>query len=87
MTEMMAMTKPTTNGDKPLPKRSGPKTLLPATWLERTVRIEYIDAFGEGQKTSGKLLDLCPTGPVLGIGGARTVLAWDRLVLVELREV
>jgi hypothetical protein len=32
------------------------------------------------------LLDLCPAGPVLGIGGAKTVICWDSLRLLELVE-
>jgi hypothetical protein len=28
----------------------------------------------------------CPAGPVLNIGGAKTLLSWDRLVLCELVE-
>jgi hypothetical protein len=33
-----------------------------------------------------RLLDLYPAGPVLNIGGAKTLLSWDRLVLCELVE-
>jgi hypothetical protein len=32
------------------------------------------------------LRDLYPAGPVLNIGGAKTLLSWDRLVLCELVE-
>ena len=42
--------------------------------------------YGSGQQTSGVLLDFYPTGPVLSIGGAKTLLPWDRLVLCELVE-
>ena len=42
--------------------------------------------YGSGQQTSGTLLDLYPAGPVLNIGGAKTLLSWDRLVLCELVE-
>jgi hypothetical protein len=73
-------------GSIPLPKRSAPKGLLPSTWLERTLKLEYVDGFGVGQATSGILLDLYPAGPVLNIGGAKTLLSWDRLVLCELVE-
>jgi hypothetical protein len=58
----------------------------PSTWLERTLKLEYVDSFGVGQATSGTLLDLYPAGPVLNIGGAKTLLSWDRLVLCELVE-
>ncbi len=81
-----AMTKPTTNGEAPLPKRAGPKALLPSTWLERTLKLEYVDCFGAGVATSGTLLDLYPAGPVLNVAGAKTLICWERLVLCELVE-
>jgi hypothetical protein len=81
-----AMTRPDANGTPALPKRAGPKGLLPSTWLERTLKLEYVDGFGVGQETSGTLLDLYPAGPVLNIGGTKTLLSWDRLVLCELVE-
>jgi hypothetical protein len=87
LTELLeAMTAPTTDGQPSLPKRSGPKTLLPSTWLERTLRVSYVDCRGAGQETSGTLLDLYPAGPVLSVGGAKTLISWDRLVLCELVE-
>ncbi|MDP9475641.1 MAG: hypothetical protein M3R38_08125 [Actinomycetota bacterium] len=87
MTEILeAMTKPDVNGTPALPKRAGPKGLLPSTWLARTLKLEYVDAFGVGQATSGILLDLYPAGPVLSMGGAKTLICWERLVLCELVE-
>ena len=87
MTEILdAMTRPDAEGTPSLPKRSRPKGLLPSTWLERTLKLEYVDGFGVGQATSGTLLDLYPVGPVLNIDGAKTLLSWDRLVLCELVE-
>jgi hypothetical protein len=81
-----AMTAPTVDGQPSLPKRTGPKGLLPSTWLERTLKLEYVDSFGVGQATSGTLLDLYPAGPILNVGGAKTMISWDRLVLCELVE-
>ena len=81
-----AMTKPDSNGTPSLPKGAGPKGLLPSTWLERTLKLEYVDGFGAGVETSGVLLDFFPAGPVLNIGGVRTLLSWDRLVLAQLVE-
>ncbi len=91
MTEQMAvnMSAPDKNGTSQglaLPKRSAPKGLLPSTWLERTLRVQYVDAYGGGQETSGVLLDLYPAGCVLNIKGAKTLLCWERLVLCELVE-
>jgi hypothetical protein len=81
-----AMTRPDVNGTPALPKRSAPKGLLPSTWLERTLKLEYVDGFGAGVEASGVLLDFFPAGPVLHIGGAKTLISWDRLVLCELVE-
>jgi hypothetical protein len=52
LTEILdAMTRPDVNGTPALPKRVGPKGLLPSTWLERTLKLEYVDGFGVGQET------------------------------------
>jgi len=67
-----AMTKPDSNGTPSLPKRAGPKGLLPSTWLERTLRLEYVDGFGTGVQASVVLLDFYPAGPVLHINGVKT---------------
>ena len=84
MTEILeAMTKPESNGTPALPKRSGPKGMLPSTWLERTLKVVYTDCYGMGVEASGVLLDYFPAGPILNIGGAKTLLSWDRLVLCE----
>jgi len=81
-----AMTRPTAAGTPALPKRNGPRGLLPSTWLERGLRVSYVDCYGAGQETSGTLLDLYPAGPVLNVAGAKTLISWDRLVLCELVE-
>ena len=87
MTEILeAMTRPTTNGEAPLPKRTGPKGLLPSTWLKRSLRVEYAGAMGEMREATATLLDTYPAGPVLNIGGAKTLISWDRFVLAELIE-
>jgi hypothetical protein len=85
VTEILdAMTRPDSNGTPTLPKPTRPKSLLPSTWLERTLKVEYMDGFGSGVQTSGTLLDLYSAGPVLGIGTTKTLISWDRLVLCEL---
>jgi hypothetical protein len=81
-----AMTKPNVNGAPSLPKRNAPKGMLPSTWLARTLRVQYLDAYGDGQETSGTLLDYFPAGPILDIRGAKTLISWDRLAVVELAE-
>ena len=86
MTEILdAMSAPDANGHIHA-KRVGPRGLLPSTWLERTLRISYVDAHGTGTETSGTLLDLLPFGMVVNIQGAKTVLSWDAVRVVELVE-
>ncbi len=85
MTEILeAMTRPDVNGTPALPKRAAPKGLLPSTWLERTLKVAYVDADGMGVETSGTLLDLYPFGPVLSLSGEKTALSWDCLRAVTL---
>ncbi len=77
------MVAPATNGEPLLPRRTGPRGLLPSTWLERALKIEYV-VCGELRHATGTLLDLYPTGPVINVGGARTLIAWDAVAVVEL---
>jgi hypothetical protein len=79
-----ALTKGSGWSDKPRPKRNGFKGMLPSTWLNRELRLEYRGADGNAQNTSGVLLDTYPAGPVLNVLGAKTLIGWDRLVLIEL---
>ena len=78
-----AMTRPDTNGDRPLRRANRPRGLLPSTWLERTLRLEHVVG-GEVRQTVGVLADLYPAGPVLTVGGARLLISWDTLATVEL---
>ena len=78
------LTTPSANGEKPLPRRIGTRSMLPSTWISRSLRVEYTDASGKAATTEGVLCDWCPAGPILLIAGARTVLAWERLCLIEL---
>ncbi len=77
-----AMSKPDGNGQVHA-KRGGPKGLLPSTWLSRALRLEYV-VCGELRQATGTLLDVYPAGPVLNAGGARTLIAWDTVAVVEL---
>ena len=87
MTDVLeAMTAPTVDGQPSLPKRAAPKGLLPSTWLERTLKLEYVDGFGAGVEAIGVLLDYFPAGPVLHIDGVKTLICWERLVLAQLVE-
>jgi len=68
----------------PLERRSGPRTLLPATWVGRTVRASYMGADGCGVESEGTLLDLYPFGVVMNLEGERAVIAWECLRVVTL---
>jgi hypothetical protein len=81
----MYMTAPDKNGTPPLPGRDGPKGLLPSTRLKRHLRLEYV-VCGKLRETTGTLLDIYPAGPVLNAGGARTLIAWEAVAVVELVE-
>ncbi len=66
------MTAPTTNGDRPLPRRVGTRSMLPSTWLSREIRIEYVGGDSAARETTGVLLDWCPVGMLVLIAGAKT---------------
>ena len=80
------MTAPTTNGDKPLARKVGVRTMLPSTWDDRTLRVAYVGAAGDARETTATFLDWTPVGMLLNIAGVKTLLAWERLVLCELQE-
>ncbi len=85
MTEILqAMTAPDVNGAPAVPKRNGARSMLPSTWIARSVRVSYVDVHGEGMESTGTLLDWCALGVILNLAGQRTVLAWDSLRAVVL---
>jgi hypothetical protein len=85
VTEETALyTVPKTNGDAPLPRRAGSRTMLPPTWVSRTLRVEYVGAAGEARQTSATLLDWCPLGIIVNAHGAKTIIPYERLGVVEL---
>jgi hypothetical protein len=63
-----------TPDSKVVPKRSGPKGMLPNTWSNRSLRLEYV-VCGELRATTGTLLDVYPAGPVVNASGVRTLIA------------
>jgi hypothetical protein len=80
-----AMTTPGGLEDRPLPKVSR-RELLPSTWVNRTLRLSYVDASGAGVETSGTLLELCVTGPVFNLAGGKALVSWDAIRVLELVE-
>jgi hypothetical protein len=80
------VTRPSTNGEAPLPRRT-PRGLLPGTWTGHTVKVEYTGADGLSATTTGALLEFFPFGPVLkSAQGDKFALNWDAIRLVELVE-
>jgi len=79
LTEILeAMTRPDANGTPALPKRTGPKGLLPSTWVERTLRVTYMDCYGDVQEASRTLLDLYPASGSADGGGRSAPSTWRR---------
>jgi hypothetical protein len=78
------MTAPTTNGDSPLPKRAGARSMVRTTWIDRTIRLEYVGAAGDARETTATFLDWTPVGILVSTAGAKCLIAWERLVLAEL---
>ena len=64
----------------------GVRGMVPSAWMDRTVRLEYVGAAGDARETTATFLDWTPVGLLLNIAGAKTLLAWERLVLCELQE-
>jgi hypothetical protein len=81
-TDMMAAPVAVENGTKTLPRRV-PKGLLPSTWQGRSLKVEHLVG-GAVRETTGVLADLYPAGPILNVGGVRTLISWDTLATVEL---
>jgi hypothetical protein len=71
-------------GSRMLPKRSGTRGMVPSTWLGCSALIEYRAADGSAVSTSATLLDWCGLGLIINSKGARTLIAWDALKLIEL---
>lgn len=80
------MTAPDKNGSPSLPRRAGVRGMVPSTWIDRELRLEYVAADGKARETAAVLLDWCPVGLLVSVAGAKTLLSWDRLVLCELVE-
>ena len=72
--------------DIPAARRNGTKDMLPSSWTGRALRLEYMNGTGEPHSTTAVLLDIFPFGPVMNIAGAKTLLSWDCLIMLELVE-
>jgi hypothetical protein len=79
------VTAPSMDEHAPLPKRDGPRTMIPLTWLGWKALVEYTTPDGKGVSTSATLLDWCGLGIICAIAGARSIVAWNAIRIVELR--
>jgi len=60
------------------------RRLPPSTLLDRSSKIEFVDAHGSGQEAgSAHILDRCPVD-VMNVEGAWILISWKRLCVVEL---
>jgi hypothetical protein len=73
------------DGHAPLPKPNGPRAMIPLTWLDREALVEYMSSDSRTVSTSATLLDWCGLGIICAIAGARSIVAWDAIRIVELR--
>ena len=74
-----------TPDSKVMARRPG-RELFPASWLRRGVRLTYEVGGGKTADVRGTLLDFCGLGLLVQINGARSLLPWERVVMVELEE-
>ena len=79
------MATPASYDDTPLPRRQVPKGMLPGSWMNRSLKIDYLSADGAGTPTRGTLLDWLSTEPYLSVDGVRTIIAWDAIRSIESR--
>jgi hypothetical protein len=79
------LTAPSRDGHVPLPKRNSVRTMIPQTWLGREALVEYTTSDGKGVSTSATILDWCGLGIICAIAGARSIVAWDAIRIVELK--
>jgi hypothetical protein len=84
--DMMAAPVRQVENGKTVPRRAGIRSMVPTTWLSRTLKIEYVGADGDARVTTATLLDWCPLGLIVSISGGKTLLCWERLVVCELIE-
>jgi hypothetical protein len=59
--------------------------MVPTTWVNQQVLIEYATADGSGASTSAVLLDWCGLGLIVAMNRPRAVIPWDSIRWLELR--
>jgi hypothetical protein len=59
--------------------------MIPLAWLGREALVEYMTSDGKGVSISATILDWCGLGIICAIAGARSIVAWDAIRIVELK--
>jgi hypothetical protein len=75
----------TPDGSAKLTSRRPGRELFPSSWLRGNARIIYDSGSGSVDAV-GTLLEYCSTGLILQTNGCKTLVSWDRLIMVELQE-
>jgi len=70
----------TPDGSRLLARRPG-RELFPASWLRHRAAVSY-----EGGDITGTLLEYCSVGLIVATREGKTLVSWDALQVVELRE-
>lgn len=71
----------TPDGSAKLTARRPGRELFPSAWLRHRAEITY-----DGGSLSGVLLEFCSVGLIVQANGAKNLVAWDALQVVELVE-
>ncbi len=75
------------DGSRLLARRPG-RELFPASWLRHRAAVSYDNGSGApgGGDLSGVLLEWCGAGLIVQTNGSKSLLPWERVVMVELLE-
>lgn len=74
------------DGSKLLARRTTRRELFPSSWVRHRVRVTYENGSPKGGDLSGILLEWCGAGLIVQANGSKSLLPWERCVLVELVE-
>ena len=78
------VTTPTSNGERPLPRRFGIKSPVNPTWIGRPVEVSYDAAGHTPAYAKGVLADFGPWGVWIRRGGDLLQIFSERIATIEL---
>lgn len=85
ITSPSVATAPFMDRHAPLLKRNDLRTMIPLRRFVRGALVKYTTSGGKEVFTSATILDWCRLEIICAIVGARSIVAWDALRIVELR--